>query len=295
MSATARTKNRTLAALVGALVLAGCAKPPPPAPPPPPLPPPPVVHVDPIPYRPLPPAGASYAMYIPPVGASGARTTIDSGLDADETVWHLRSAWNVAALNCLGEAYEPILEGYKGFLKKYKTGLTAANAAIDKKYRLANGASLAATKARQAHMTQVYNYFAVPAVLPDMCQAMMAVAADAAQAPPKQDLKAFAAANLPRIEATYLKFFDAYDRYRAASADWDAKYGIQYGASQPGYVAVHGAGQQPSVASGLIGTSTPGLAGTVADPETGAQIPIVKQPDPTISVPLIQPVQQDKK
>lgn len=290
MGAGVRTMNRKLAVLAGLLALAGCAKPPPPAPPPPPPPPPPVVHVEPIPYRPLPPGGASYAMYIPPVGPNGVRATVNTGLDGNETVWHLRSAWNVAALNCLGPQYQPILDGYKVFLKQYKSGLTAANAAIDKKFQSANGAG--ATKARQAHMTQVYNYFAMPAVLPDMCQAVMQVAVDAAQTP-NQDLKAFAATNLPRIEGAYLKFFDAYDQYRIASADWDAKYGAQYGASQPGYVAVHGAGQA-SVGSDLLSTR-PALAGTVPDTETGAQIPVVKQPEPTISTPLVQPVPQEKK
>jgi hypothetical protein len=252
-----------------------------------------VVHVDPIPYRPLPPGGASYAMEIPPVGPNGVRITLNSNLDSEQTIWHLRSAWNVAALNCLGEPYQPILDGYKWFLKKYKKGLTAANAAIDKRYRSQNSSSLVGIKARQAEMTQLYNYFANPAVLPDMCQAAMAVAADAAQSP-DQDLKVFAAANLPKFEATYLKFFDAYDRYRIASSDWDAKYGAQYGASQPGYVAVHGIGQ-PSVATGLVATQTPALVGSVADPETGAQIPVIKQPSAAVSTPLVQPVQQDKR
>ena len=231
-------------------------------------------------------------MYIPPVGPDGKRTTVNSGLDTNETVWNLRSAWNVAALNCLGAQYEPILDGYKVFLKNYKKGLTAANAAIDKKYRTANGAALAGTKVRQAHMTQVYNYFATPAVLPDLCQATMAVAADLAQTP-KQDLNVFAANNLPRIEAAYLKFFDAYDQYRVASGDWDAKWGAQYGSSQPGYVAVHGAGGQSTIATTLIATPAPALAGTVTDPDTGAQIPVIKPQQPT--TPVIQPVLQGSK
>ena len=51
------------------------------------------------PYRPLPPNGAAYAMTIPAVGADGVRRTINTGLDRDDTIWHVRSAWNVAALN----------------------------------------------------------------------------------------------------------------------------------------------------------------------------------------------------
>ena len=102
---------------------------------------------------------------------------------------------------------------------------------------------------------------------------------------PPSDLSAFAAATLPRFEAVYLDFFNAYDRYRAESAAWDAKYGAQYGASQPGYVAVH-SGAQPAAILAPVAR--------VVDPDTGAAIPIVNQAVPATSTPVLQPVAKDQ-
>jgi hypothetical protein len=136
-------------ASVGAALalLAACAPPPPPpAPPPPPPPPPPVVVQEAIPYRPLPPGGADYAMIIPPLGPDGVRVTPNKNLNPDETLWYLRSGWNVAALNCLDPAFEPILEGYRGFLKKYAKKLTATNKALDAQYRKVAGTANAGIK-----------------------------------------------------------------------------------------------------------------------------------------------------
>jgi hypothetical protein len=288
---------RAFAVVAGLAVLSACmqaepapvvvAPPPPPPPPPPPAP-------EPIPYRPVPPNAAAYVLETPTVGPDGVRHTVNTGLDSNDTVWHLRAAWNVAALNCVESDYQAVLDGYKWFLKNYQKKLNTVNAAIDKKFRAAaTGKTASAGATRQVYMTQVYNYFATPAVHTDMCNAALEVTADAAKAP-KQDLATFAGANLPRFEAAYLKFFDAYDAYRVASAAWDEKYGAQYGYSQPGYVAVHGS-TRSSVATSLVATEGPAITGTVTDPETGAQIPVVKVPDPALSVPLIQPVSKDAK
>jgi hypothetical protein len=166
------------------------------------------------------------------------------------------------------------------------------NAALEKKYRTSEGSVAAGRKAREVHMTQVYNYFATPAAIPGMCNVALQVSNEYLQDPPK-DLSAFAAAALPRFEAVYLDFFNAYDRYRVESAEWDAKYGAQYGASQPGYVAVHGA-SQPTIATSLANAATPSLAGEVVDPDTGARIPVVNVPAATASTPVVQPVAKDE-
>ena len=88
-------------ALTGFAALAACATPAPP-------PPPPVVEA--VPYRPIPPVGSTYVMPIPPLGADGVRQTVNTGLDENDTIWNLRSVWNVAAHNCLDEAHKPILD-----------------------------------------------------------------------------------------------------------------------------------------------------------------------------------------
>jgi hypothetical protein len=231
-------------------------------------------------------------MAIPAVGPDGVRRTVNTGLDDNETIWNLRSVWNVAALNCLDEAHKPILDGYGAFLKKNAKKLTAVNVALDKKYRTAAGSVAAGRAAREAHMTQVYNYFATPAAIGEVCNVALAVSNEWMQDQPK-DLSAFAAAALPRFEAVYLAFFDGYDRYRADSAAWDAKYGAQYGYSQPGYVAVHG-GDRQSIGATLASSGGPTLAGEVVDPDSGAKIPVINIPASTGSTPVVQPVAKDQ-
>jgi hypothetical protein len=231
-------------------------------------------------------------MAIPPIGADGVRQTVNTRLDENETIWNLRSVWNVAALNCLAGEHEPILAGYSALLKGNVKKLSAVNAALDKKYRTSEGSVAAGRKAREVHMTQVYNYFAAPAAIPNMCNVALAVSNEFLQAPPK-DLAAYAAATLPRFEAVYLDFFNAYDRYRAESAAWDARYGARYGASQPGYVAVHGI-SAPTIATSLNAAASPAVTSRVVDPETGAQIPVVNVPAATGSTPVVQPVAKEQ-
>jgi hypothetical protein len=231
-------------------------------------------------------------MAIPPVGADGIRHTIDTDLDENDTIWNLRSVWNVAALNCLADEHKPILDGYTAFLKQNAKKLSAVNAALDKKYRASEGSVAAGRKAREAHMTQLYNYFATPAAIANMCTVAVAVSNEWLQAPPK-DLSAFAAAALPRFEQVYQDFFTAYDRYRADSAAWDAKYGDRYGMSQPGYVAVHG-GSQQTVGGALAGTGQPAVTGGVVDPDTGAKIPVVSAPADAAGTPVVQPVPKEQ-
>jgi hypothetical protein len=152
-------------------------------------------------------------MATPPIGPDGVRQTPNTGLDSDETVWHLRSAWNVAALSCRGDEFKPVAESYAAFLKAYARPLAAVNR------RLA-----ASHPGRDAEATQLYNYFSSPPVIGGLCQVALTVSTEWLKARPK-NLAAFAAAALPRFEAPYLAFFDAYDRYRADAAAWDARYG----------------------------------------------------------------------
>jgi len=247
--------------------------------------------VEAVPYRPVPPSGAEYAMLLPPLGPDGLRVTVNSNLDEDSTLWHFRSAWNVAALNCLDPANEaPILNGYGDFLKKYARMLTRTNTAIDQRFRKEHGSRNEAVKAREAYMTQVYNYFALPPARGEFCNVARQIANEFAQAQP-EDAKAFAASNLPRIEAVFQNFFRAYEQYRVASAAWDARYGARYGSSQPGYVAVHGA-NGPTLAATLVNLNAPVPVGDVSDPATGARIPLIAVPDET-GTPIVQPVPEE--
>lgn len=214
-------------------VLAACATPAPPPPPPPP--PPPVAER--VPYRPVPPGGASYVMQIPMRDAQGVRQTINRGVSADENVWHFRSAWNVAALNCTAAQYQPILTAYSAYISDHGRALKRVNDRIEADYRRINGARRAGILAREAHMTSVYNYFALPPSRAGFCRTALDVSNRYLATPPS-DPVAFANANFPMLEAPFETFFNDYERYQNASAQWDAQYGAQYGPSQPGWVAV---------------------------------------------------------
>ena len=273
----------------GLAALAACATtPPPPAPPPPPPPPPvAVVEAEPIPYRPIPPRGAAYRMDIPARNAAGQRLTVNHDLDESETVWHMRSAWNVAALNCLGPNDKQITDAYGAFLKKFPNGLAAANRELDQRYRNQFGAGNAGIRAREEHSTQVYNYFTLPGARTDLCAVARQVAADFENWE-GDDVKAYSALHLPLFEKTYLDFFDEYERYQTASAEWDRLYGAEYGASQPGYVAIYGS-QTRSVGEALL-TGQPQATGQVIDSNTGSAVPVVPVPDGTVQTPVVQPL-----
>ena len=139
MSATLRRKVMIGAATLAAALVAACGpKSAPPPPPPPVAAPAPVVY---IPPRPLPPLGASAGLFVPPVGPDGVRQTINAKLTPAQTIWNVRSAYNVAALNCLKAEHAEILTHYKTFLKNQAKGLKAANTAVDADFRKRYGSA----------------------------------------------------------------------------------------------------------------------------------------------------------
>jgi hypothetical protein len=217
-------------------------------------------------------------MLLPPLQADGVRTTLNSNLDANSTLWHFRSAWNVAALNCIQADQTAILQGYSAFLRKYSRVLSAANTALDQRFGRERGSRVAGIKAREAYMTQVYNYFALPPAQADFCGTAQAIATEFLAAPPAS-ASDFAAANLPRYEAVFQEFFRQYQQYEVDSAAWDERWGAMYGTSQPGYLAVHGI-----LASGL----TASRVDLNAPAETGEGI--VTVPQDGAGTPAVQPI-----
>jgi hypothetical protein len=183
--------------------------------------PPPIRQPVVIPPRPYPPVGAPAAMAIPALGPDGVRVTVNAHLTPNQTLWNFRSAYNVAALNCVQPEHGEIVVGYRAFLKKHARALTAANRGVDTEFKGKYGARFIAP--REAYMTQVYNYFANPVTLRAFCDAALAVSRDA-QLVPSKDLPAFSAAELPKFEQVFEAFFRAYEQYRADAANWDAKY-----------------------------------------------------------------------
>ena len=207
--------------LIGGVVmtlgaLAACAPKPAPAPPPPPRP---VATY--APARPMPPLGAAPNLTVPPLNALGQRQTINTGISSAQTTWNLRSAYNVAALNCLRPEHTEILVGYKAFLKAHARGLTAANSGVDSEFRSLHGSGF--VRQRETYMTQVYNYFAYPPTVGQFCDVALQMARES-QAVKPADLSSFSATQLQRFELMFDTFFRSYEQYRTDAALWDARY-----------------------------------------------------------------------
>lgn len=214
------------AALGTLALLAGCATPPPPPPPPP------VVVIPPLPQPPL---GAPDSLTIPPVDANGQRHTVNTGISSVQTIWNLRSAYNVAALNCMKPEDAPILAGYKRFLALYDKKLDWASSEIDRSFQT-QYSGREAIKARETYQTQVYNFFALPPVTPTFCEAARQVSADL-DAITLDGFEAYSYVGLAKLEAPFKAFYDSYAQYMADRAAWEAKYGgriVVMGQANPG-------------------------------------------------------------
>ena len=192
-------------------VLAACAPKPvaPPAPPP-------------VPYRPYPPSGAAPNLTIPPAAADGTRLTINRGISSKQAAWNLRSAYNVAALNCQKSHHAAILAEYSAFLKTHRTALTAINKSLDGEYKSRHGRNY--IREREAFQTQVYNYFALPPVMPSFCDATLSLGQELRTVSPAQ-LENQAPTLLAKVDSVFNEFFDRYDQYRRDLAEWEARYG----------------------------------------------------------------------
>jgi len=200
-------------AVLSTLAACGPKTPPVVAPPPPPM----VV----IPPQPMPPRGASPNLVPPPVSANGVRQTVNTGISPAQTTWNLRSAYNVAALNCLDPKHAQILVNYREFLKTHAKKLTAVNKTVDNEFKARFGPKFIAP--RELYMTQVYNYFALPPTQSSFCDAALAMSTEAATLK-STDIDSFAARGLPALEQVFLRFYTSFDQYRVDLAAWQAKY-----------------------------------------------------------------------
>ena len=217
-----RNWGRAAVAVAGAITLAALASSSAEAkkrPPPPPPPPAPVVV---IPYRPVAPNSASPNFQPPPRGADGLYVSVNRKISPAQTLWNLRSGYNVAALNCNRTEFPTITDSYRRFLSTHARALTAANRKVDAEFRARYGARFVAP--REKYMTEVYNHYALPMTLNDFCKAVQAIGAEA-QAAPSAQLEAFAARTMPSIEIVFDDFYRRYEQWRVDVAAWDARYG----------------------------------------------------------------------
>lgn len=175
-----------------------------------------------VPPKPYPPNGASPNLTLPPADANGLRASVNRNITPAQTTWNLRSAYNVAALNCTNPRHAEILTNYRAFLKSHAKTLNDANRKVDAEFKATYGTRFVAP--REKYMTEVYNHFALPPTLPDFCDAVLAVSRDALPVKSKE-LEAFAARSLPNIEVVFDDFYRRYEAYKVALADWEARYG----------------------------------------------------------------------
>lgn len=210
-----------LAMLAATTMLSACAKP---TPPPEPV----VTIVDPgPPERPIPPLGAVANMYIPPADeVSGKRLTPNSNISEAATIWHFRSAFNVAALNCVPPTYVSVNDYYSAFLTRMRVPLARVNLTMDSEFqaRYPGAGRNGALRIRDTQSTDIYNYFSLPPVTPQFCALMLRKGPDAAMLSEEQ-LYGFSKQTLDEIDAIYIKFYEDYEDYQRRLAEWEALYG----------------------------------------------------------------------
>ncbi|PEQ12639.1 hypothetical protein B2G71_10020 [Novosphingobium sp. PC22D] len=176
-----------------------------------------------IPPKPRPPLGAAEGLTIPPVGIDGTRVTVNSNISTEQKIWNLRSAYNVAALNCLDTQYAPILAGYSQFLQTHSKALASVNKDLDRRFR-ENYGSKVYIRERETYQTQVYNYFALPPVKSAFCNAALQVSNELLTVPAGQ-LETYALNGLDKVDTPFREFFNSYDQYRSDLRAWESLYG----------------------------------------------------------------------
>ncbi len=196
-------------------------------------PPPPPPKPEPIPQRPYPPNGASPNFVLPSIGTDGLYRSVNRNITPAQTLWNLRSAYNVAALNCHKPQHADIVVGYRAFLRNHSRTLSAANRQVDTEFRNLHGARF--IPHRETYMTEVYNHFAFPPTLDDFCDAVLALNRDVATVK-SADLQEFAQRSLPNVEIVFDDFYRRYAQYRTDLAAWEGRYGAQVN-SQSGVTA----------------------------------------------------------
>jgi hypothetical protein len=188
---------------VAALLAAGCAHREVAAPPPPPAP-------APVALVPM-PAGGRAGMAIPARLPDGGYATPNHALTAAATIWHVRTALNVAALACRDAAEPQRVARYNALLAAQRPAFAAAEKTLAAEYQARGGAAW--RDGYDDAMTRLYNYWAQ-----DFARARFCAAADAtldeAQALPAGGLSAAAPRWLGALDAPFVAFFRAYDAWR---------------------------------------------------------------------------------
>lgn len=102
-----------------------------------------------------------------------AMAPINRDIGAGETLWHVRSALNVAALSCRERIHGQLTSNYNQMLKLHRVPLAAAYADEEAHYRTLYGKNWQSKQ--DSHLTQLYNFFASPVGARQFCATAMTV------------------------------------------------------------------------------------------------------------------------
>lgn len=117
---------------------------------------------------------ASAPVYRPaPQPVARAVAPINRDLGSGETLWHVRSALNVAALSCREGSHSQLASNYNRMLKQHHVALASAYAEEEAQYRAMYGKDW--QRKQDRHLTQLYNFFASPIGARQFCAAAMTV------------------------------------------------------------------------------------------------------------------------
>ncbi|WP_230483308.1 hypothetical protein [Sphingomonas sp. Leaf21] len=177
--------------------------------------PPPVMIPAPQPQyakAPLPP-GATPGMRIPVRLPDGNYDTPNRSLTSAATIWHLRSALNVAALACRGPDEGQIVTRYNTMLTVQRITLAAAEKRYSAEYQSQGG------DWRDRYddaMTRLYNFFSITPVRKTFCAAADQVLSDISGGA-VDGFEGGAARHLDQLNAPFVAFFRAYDAWRSGT------------------------------------------------------------------------------
>lgn len=171
-------RNLAIASILSAVLLSGCAS------------------------KPVKPVAVRVPVQAPPpVAATRPVAAINANLSANEALWHMRAALNVAALSCRTKKTAGVAPAYNRMLARHKSVLAVANSAEQAPFHARYGAKWAGPY--DTHATRLYNFFAMPTAQVQFCAAASQVLANAnAMAP--ASLTSFAPAALAQLEAPFL-------------------------------------------------------------------------------------------
>ena len=159
---------------------------------------------------PLRPEGAAAGLTIPARLADGNYATPNRSVSAAGAVWHLRAAFNVAALSCPDTSLAP---AYNKLLTTHRQALAAAHRTLTAEH----GGMASFDPA----MARLYNFCAQPPVLARFCVQAGPLLHQAA-ALPAGAIGDFAGTALAAIDRPFGEFYARYDSYRTDLAAWRA-------------------------------------------------------------------------